>query len=102
MYTHAGEFLWKADLFSTAEDISLGAEKVYVRTGDQRIAAVDGSSGAELWNTRISMKSAKLSVYSKPVITLQKKNIETLLLYNQHSINAYETESGSLLSNRPI
>lgn len=102
MYTHTGEFLWKADLFSTAEDISLGVSKLYVRTGDQRIAAIDGSSGAELWNTRISMKSAKLAVYSKPFITLQKQNIETLLLYNQHSIRAYETESGSLLSDRPI
>ena len=102
MYTHTGEFLWKADLFSTAEDISLGASKVYVRTGDQRIAAIAGSSGAELWNTRISMKSAKLAVHSKPGITMQNQNIETLLMYNQHSIRTYETESGSLLSDLSI
>ncbi|MDZ7793743.1 MAG: PQQ-binding-like beta-propeller repeat protein [Spirochaetia bacterium] len=102
MYSQTGEFLWKADLFSTAEDISLGAARVYVRTGDQRIAAIDSRSGAELWNTRISMDSAKLAVHSKPVNTLQQQNIETLLVYNQHSIRAYETETGSLLSDRPI
>ena len=102
MYSNTGEFLWKADLFSTAEDISLGAARVYVRTGDQRIAAIDSLSGDELWNTRISMDSAKLALQNKPVSTLQKQNIETLLVYNRNTMQAYRGDTGSLIHSRSI
>lgn len=102
MYTHTGEFLWNADLYSAAQAISHGVAKLYVRTAAQQIAAIDGRTGAELWNSRISMNSAKLSVHSTLDGPRQNQNTETLLVFNQHTMEAYQGNTGSLIRRRPI